>query len=352
MTRLLLGTLAAASVLAAVIHAQSFGSDRRTFSATVTPAAQSMARGEAAAFSLDLARRAGFTGATTFRLAALPRGMRARWRLADGTRSRLIPSGESGLLLTLHTSARTPLGTRRLRLIATAGSSTVSRRLAVTVVPRRLRIFTLRVGPARRTVTQGAPARFKVRVDRAAGFRGRVALRVVRRPRPVRAAWAGSTLTLATNADQPLGSRRLVIRGTSRVEGRIVRRYRSIVLTVVRSRSFGISGDAERSLRPGVSGPLNLVLTNPHRFDIRVVSLVVRLRPGTTKPGCDAAANYVATQFRGGYPLVLRPGSTPLSALRPGSWTWPRVGMRDLPVSQDACRGARLSLGYSGQAMR
>lgn len=117
-------------------------------------------------------------------------------------------------------------------------------------------------------------------------------------------------------------------------------------------RSFGISGELGRTLRPGAGGPLNLVLTNPHRFDVRVRSLVVGLRARTTKPGCSGAGNYAITQFHGGYPLVLAPGSTPLSTLRPDSATWPRVAMRDLPVSQDACRGARLSLTYSGRATR
>lgn len=117
-------------------------------------------------------------------------------------------------------------------------------------------------------------------------------------------------------------------------------------------RPFGVSGELGRTLRPGTGGPLNLVLTNPHRFDVRVRSLVVELRARTTKPGCSGRGNYAITQFQGRYPLVLSPGSTPLSTLRPDSATWPRVAMRDLPVNQDACRGARLSLAYSGRATR
>jgi len=118
------------------------------------------------------------------------------------------------------------------------------------------------------------------------------------------------------------------------------------------ARPLAISGELARTLRPGAGGPLNLVLTNPHRFDVRIRSLVVGLRARTTKAGCSGAGNYAITQFRGGYPLVLGPGSTPLSTLRADSATWPRVAMRDLPVSQDACRGARLSLTYRARATR
>jgi hypothetical protein len=117
-------------------------------------------------------------------------------------------------------------------------------------------------------------------------------------------------------------------------------------------RPFGISGELARTLRPGAGGPLNVVLSNPHRFDVRIRSLVVGLRGRTSKPGCSGAGNYAITQFQGRYPLVLRPGSTSLSTLRPNSATWPRVAMRDLPVNQDACRGARVSLTYRAQATR
>jgi hypothetical protein len=117
-------------------------------------------------------------------------------------------------------------------------------------------------------------------------------------------------------------------------------------------RPFGISGELARTLRPGTGGPLNLVLTNPHRFDVRIRSLVVGLRARTTKLGCSGAGNYAITEFEGDYPLVLAPGRTPLSTLRPDSATWPRVAMRDLLVNQDACRGARVSLTYGGRATR
>jgi len=117
-------------------------------------------------------------------------------------------------------------------------------------------------------------------------------------------------------------------------------------------RPFEISGELARTLRPGAGGPLNLVLTNPHRFDVRIRSLVVGLRTRTTRAGCNGAGNYTISQLRGGYPLVLGPGSTPLSTLRPDSATWPRVAMRDLPFNQDACRGARLSLTYTARATR
>ena len=87
--------------------------------------------------------------------------------------------------------------------------------------------------------------------------------------------------------------------------------------------------------------PLDLVLTNPNRFAVRVVALSARLGVSTTKPRCDAEANYaVRAVSPAAYPLRLRSGSTRLSALVAGSSLWPRVSMHDLPTNQDACRGA------------
>jgi hypothetical protein len=93
-------------------------------------------------------------------------------------------------------------------------------------------------------------------------------------------------------------------------------------------------------------------LTNPHPFDIRVTALRVRVRPDTTNPHCSGDANFAVTQYSGGYPLVLHPGSTRLSARVSNSASWPQVSMHNLPTNQDACKNARLSLDYEGLATR
>jgi hypothetical protein len=352
--RLLLIMLAALAVpgVAFALRAMGTPAKQARFTLVVTPARQSAVRGGAASFSVRVVRSGGFAGATALRVAGLPRGVRAHWRLADGTRSRVVPPAETGAKLTLRPSARAPLGPRPVKVLAAGGGTTHTRRLTLTVRRRRWLRFSLRVHPRRQVVSQGASATYDVRVTRAAGFRRGVRLRVLRLPRAARATWKRTALTVATGAGPPLGSHRLVVKGTSRVGGRRVRRYAVAMLTVVEARQFQIGGDLATPLYPGGGAPLDLVLSNPHDFDLRVTALSVQMRAGTTNPGCESDANYAVTQYSGGYPLVLHPGSTRLSALVSNSSVWPQVSMHDLPTNQDACKDARLSLDYEGLATR
>ncbi|MEA2192312.1 MAG: hypothetical protein QOI73_2433 [Solirubrobacteraceae bacterium] len=129
-------------------------------------------------------------------------------------------------------------------------------------------------------------------------------------------------------------------------------RYAVVALTVVNSDPFSITGDLATNLSPGVGAPLDLVLTNPHDFDLRITALSVSVRGATTNPGCSGEAGYGVAQFAGTYPVVLAPGSSRLSALVPDSSLWPQVSMRNLPTNQDACKGAVITLDYSGLATR
>jgi hypothetical protein len=115
---------------------------------------------------------------------------------------------------------------------------------------------------------------------------------------------------------------------------------------------FAIGGDLAALLYPGRDGPLNLVLSNPHSFDVRVTALTVRVGAGTTNPDCRGDVNYGVAQYSGRYPLVLHPGSTRLSALVSDSSVWPRVSMHDLSTNQDACQDVVLALAFGGLATR
>jgi len=79
----------------------------------------------------------------------------------------------------------------------------------------------------------------------------------------------------------------------------------------------------------------------------------VRVRPTTSRPGCDAAGQYTVHQYTGRYPLVLGPRRrAQLSRLAGDSALWPRIAMRDLAVNQDVCKGAVVRLDYTGLATR
>jgi hypothetical protein len=362
---ILFAPLAALGGVAFAMRAIPAAGKRAGFNVSVTPPHQSAAGGGGMVrFSVSLVRARSFTGAIRLRVTGLPRGVRAGWQLADGTRSGLVPLTESGAVLSLRTSARTPLGSRRITVRATGGRVTRTRRLTLNVKPPGSRRFSLRAAPARRMVPQGAGATYTIRVARAAGFRERVRLRVLRLPRGATTTWTRTALTVATRADQRLRSHRLVVEGTSRpgrrlgagrsgvARRRVVRRYAVVVLTVFKARRLALGGDLSTPLYPGGGGPLDLVLTNPYRFDLRVTALRVSVRARTSHPGCSGDANYAVTQYRGGYPLTLHEGSTRLSALVPNPAAWPRVSMHDLPTNQDACKNARLTLDYEGLATR
>ena len=117
---------------------------------------------------------------------------------------------------------------------------------------------------------------------------------------------------------------------------------------------FRIRGNLRRPLAPGVSEPLNLRLTNPHRFDLKVTRLTVAVEVDArhAAAGCWAAGNFeVKGLARWAYPIRLRRRRTrTLRAL--GIKRLPRVAMRNLAVNQDACRGARLGFRYAGRARR
>ncbi len=387
---IVLASLATVSGVAFAAGLRPAGSSAR-FTLSVSPAQQSAVRGAKASFSVNLARSGSFTGTTALSVTGLPRGVRASWELDDGTRSGVVPATQTGAILTLNIGPRATLGRRRVNLRATAGSVKQSRRLTLTVERKGLRGFSLKVAPARQVVQQGLTASYKVSIANIKGFRGRVRMRALALPPGATALWSKTLLRITTRADQRLGSTRIVLEGSAKSN----RRYAVVVLTVVGANEapssgsaipvvvpgigkaapsvgaapvgagappagaetppasehdFTISGDLATPLYPGAVAPLDVVLTNPQTFDIRVKALTVRV-VSTTKPGCDPDANYGVSQYSGSYsPLVLHPGSTPLSALVANPAAWPHILMHDLQSNQDACQGAILTLVYRGTA--
>lgn len=93
---------------------------------------------------------------------------------------------------------------------------------------------------------------------------------------------------------------------------------------------------------------LPVVLENPNPVPILVTGL--RVAAGADPPGCDSAANLALTPASASpsAPLVVPAGgavSLPSADVAP-----PAIALRDLPVSQDACQGARFPLKFSGEA--
>ncbi|HEX5713315.1 MAG TPA: hypothetical protein VFX85_08395 [Solirubrobacterales bacterium] len=94
--------------------------------------------------------------------------------------------------------------------------------------------------------------------------------------------------------------------------------------------------------------PLPVLLRNPNPVPILVTKL--RVAVSADPPGCGSAANFelIPASPSRRTPLRLPAGGS--LGLPSASATAPAIALRDLPVNQDACQGAKLPLSFSGEA--
>jgi hypothetical protein len=117
-----------------------------------------------------------------------------------------------------------------------------------------------------------------------------------------------------------------------------------------------ISGSVDASLSPGVSVPVDLRMVNPNTHAVTIR----RVRVGIAEivaPAADAAHPCTRLDFeiRQMPKRLLRlPAhrTTGLSGLGLPPWAWPRLGMRNRPLNQDGCKGARLTFSYQALPFR
>ena len=101
-----------------------------------------------------------------------------------------------------------------------------------------------------------------------------------------------------------------------------------------------------------MKAPLNLVLTNPQSFNLKVTNLSVGVEDATSEAGCSGTQNFRTTQIPAArYPITLPAGQTrTLAQLGVASGDQPQVEMLNQPWNQDACKNATISLVYGGSA--
>jgi len=108
---------------------------------------------------------------------------------------------------------------------------------------------------------------------------------------------------------------------------------------------------------PGIDQPLDLSFTNTTGISLKVTTVIITIDPSTTRAGvvnadCVGPTNFAETR-RFSTPLVVPAHATrTLSGLHVAPSLWPRVGMIDLPVNQDACKGTTFTLHYAGTAAK
>jgi hypothetical protein len=216
--------------------------------------------------------------------------------------------------------------------------------------------FAISMSPATRVVGQGDTARFEISITRSGGFSRSVALSASGLPNRAAGAFGASQLVVATQRNVTPGSYRIVVTATARGAGSRLTRSVSSTLIIRTQADFSISGTLATKLSPGTGAPVNLTITNPHPFPIRVTALATRVDPRTSSPACSGAANFAAADLRSprvqyGFVIPRRTSRT-LSQLKVPAGQRPWVHMLNLATNQDACKDVRIFLQHSGRAVR
>jgi large repetitive protein len=113
---------------------------------------------------------------------------------------------------------------------------------------------------------------------------------------------------------------------------------------------FTVTGNASGPLAPGVSRALAITLSNPNNVTIFVTALNASVASGSSKAGCDGPTNLALTQSNVSEANPLTIPANGQVTLPAGAVSTPQVLMKDLPVNQDACKGATFTFNYSGSA--
>ena len=113
---------------------------------------------------------------------------------------------------------------------------------------------------------------------------------------------------------------------------------------------FTIGGNTAQLFYPGTSQVLDLSITNPFKFAIKVLNVSITVDPSSTKSGCTGTVNLLVTEPLRATLAVPAESTKSLSQLGVPPEKWPVLTMPDLPVNQDACEGATFTLVYRGTA--
>jgi hypothetical protein len=124
----------------------------------------------------------------------------------------------------------------------------------------------------------------------------------------------------------------------------------TIVKEVVETagKPFTVAGNASGPLAPGLTRSLEITLTNPNNVAITVTALSASVAAGSSKAGCDGPTNLQLTQSNISAVNSLAIPASGHVTLPSGAVSAPQVLMKDLPVNQDACKGASFTFTYSG----
>jgi uncharacterized membrane protein len=327
----------------------------------IAPASQSVTRGQPAVYTVSVTSTGGFAGTVALGASGLPGAASATFSPAS---VRLTANATASSTMTVTTKSSTPVGPATIAVSGTSGTVTGRVTASLTVNYPLSSTLSLTVTPGSVTLAPGSTAVYTVQLTRT-NFPGPVTLAVNGGPPPGATATVtpnpttgnSSTLQISTTATATDGTYTLYLVGSGQnLSGQTQYAYASVqfVLSTTGSR-FTIGGNLSGLLAPGITTPLDLVLSNPNRKPLSVTNLTVTVQSVTRTTTAIAhnlactPADYAVAQYSGPYPLAVPAnGSASLSGLGIASSARPQVGMRNTSVNQDGCKGATLTLAYNG----
>ena len=122
--------------------------------------------------------------------------------------------------------------------------------------------------------------------------------------------------------------------------------------------TFSISGGLARLMAPGLTQPLDLVITNANDFPIEVTRVVATVQDvTTTKDGelnraCVGSKHMSVSRAFTGPVVVPAKATKSLSQLGTSVEQWPLISMLNLTSNQDACKDTTFELTYAGTVTR
>jgi hypothetical protein len=344
--------LAAAAIVAATGPSKLSASAKADFSLAASPTSRTAQQGQVASYTIDETKLNGFKDSVALTASNLPSG-------SSATFSAQMLDTKTSATLAVTVGGATAVGTySNVTVTGTGGGITKSIPVTLIVQASTPPSFTLTATPTSASMLPGDTAAYSVTTSAQNGFTGAVAFSVAGGPTgststfsPASVNVGGTTsLQVATKNNANSGAYTLTITGTSGTKTQTT----SVALNLAATgKQFTISAPPVTIPGPGSGQPLNLSLTNTNSQALNVTNLTVNIQSVTKAVGAPAGsctpADYTISQFSGTYPLSVPGGQTrTLSTLVPNSAQWPRLNMLNSSSNQNACKGATVSLTFSG----
>lgn len=330
-----------------------------SFSVQVSPASLSIAQGSAAAYTVTVTSQNGFSGAVAMTASSLPAAATAGF---SPSTFQLNAGATATSTLTVTTAASTPVGTSSVQVVGTSGKTSASTTAGLTVNYPLSSSFTISSAPNSVSVAPGSTGVYSLSISRTS-LAGPISLSASGLPAGVTASFspnpatgASATLQLTASSSAASGTSTIGIVGAGAdANGKMQFGYANISFQVLSNgKAFTISGDAAAPLAPGVSKPVGLAFSNTNNQGISATNLsvtvsgVTRTQAAIAKNLPCSVADFAVTQYSGPYPLALPSGSSTLGSLSVPMGQWPQLAMLDTSANQDGCKGATITLAYSG----